>query len=291
MTSVTPYIKNQTQKIRQLMSKWFPGYIRKSYFKELDQAIAQFPEKVLTPENEILFISELIPKNATVLDIGANKGIYVYALNKSKKCKEIHALEPIPELNRQLKNLFPGIKVYNEAISDITGKHQFRIPYINSRYFDTRGTLESYTESEQTGTRTIEVETISLDQFILKYEIQNVDLIKMDIEGHEYAALSGAINTLKNLRPVWLIEIEQRHHANLPIRDIFSFIEKFDYRGYYFDGILHQFLPIIDFKTHILQLMENMNIKEKYINNFLFVPAEKDKEFTEIFYKISKQFK
>lgn len=45
------------------------------------------------------------------------------------------------------------------------------------------------------------IKTITLDDYIITNNIEKVDLIKMDIEGAEIAALEGAINTIKHFKP------------------------------------------------------------------------------------------
>lgn len=290
MKAITARIKNFNQQLRQRISFFLPGYIKRSYFREIEESMLAKPLNIGKTENELLFIADLIPAEAVCIDIGANRGDYVYALERSNKCKSIYALEPIPELNHQLKNLFPRVNVCKEAASDESGIRHFNIPYIQERYFDTRGTLEAFQEKGQTSTRTIPVETITLDGFIKKYNIQRVDLVKMDIEGHEFAALKGAVSTLENLRPVWMIEIEQRHHPAYGIETIFAFIQQYAYQGYFFDGAKLNFQKIETFSTAEFQSVANMNDKKKYINNFFFVPAEKDSDYERLFNTISKRF-
>lgn len=290
MKAITARIKNFNQQLRQRISFFFPGYIKRSYFREIEAAMLAKPLKIARTENEILFIADLIPADAVCIDIGANRGDYVYALERSNKCKRIYALEPIPELNHQLKNLFPRVHVCKEAASDESGIKYFNIPYIQERYFDTRGTLEPFQEQGQTSTRTIPVETITLDEFIKKYNIHRVDFIKMDIEGHEFAALKGAVSTLENLRPVWMIEIEQRHHPASGIETIFAFIRHYAYQGYFFDGAKLSFQNIEAFSMEEFQNVARMNDKKKYINNFFFVPTEKANDYLGVFNSISKRF-
>ena len=43
--------------------------------------------------------------------------------------------------------------------------------------------------------------TITLDDYIIRNNIEKVDLIKMDIEGAEIPALEGSINTIKHFKP------------------------------------------------------------------------------------------
>lgn len=52
-----------------------------------------------------------------------------------------------------------------------------------------------------------EVSTISIDDFVARNSIKEVNYIKMDIEGAELPALNGAISTLKTFRPKLAISI------------------------------------------------------------------------------------
>jgi hypothetical protein len=54
----------------------------------------------------------------------------------------------------------------------------------------------------------IEVQRMSIDDM----HLDHVDLIKLDVEGHEYIALMGALNTIKLCRPVIVIEEDQQKY-------------------------------------------------------------------------------
>lgn len=284
-------IKNITQRIRQYLTKWFPNYMKNQYFAEVEACMMANPKKITHLENEIAFLGELIPQNAIALDVGANRGDYVFVLENSQKCAAIHAFEPIPELNQQLHNLFPNIKVHALAISDKAGKSVFKIPYIQERYFDTRGTLEDFEEQGQTGTRNIEVNITTLDEFCEKQQLSKVDFIKIDIEGHEFSAIKGATTTLAKKRPICMIEIEQRHHAHIAIQEIIEFVEKWDYMTYFFEGKSKQFFPFSQFSLAIHQSTTHFNDKTQYVNNFLFIPNEQKEHYAELFHKIEQQYR
>ena len=49
--------------------------------------------------------------------------------------------------------------------------------------------------------------TISIDDFVIRNNINDIGFIKMDIEGAEPIALEGAIETIKKFRPVLAIAI------------------------------------------------------------------------------------
>lgn len=65
--------------------------------------------------------------------------------------------------------------------------------------------------------KTFTVEAISIDEYMEINKIQNVDFIKMDIEGAEMNALIGAEKCLRNCRPQLAISI---YHSNNDMQDI-----------------------------------------------------------------------
>ena len=71
-------------------------------------------------------------------------------------------------------------------------------------------------EGEHSDIITIESEIIKIDD--LNYK--NVSFMKIDVEGAELLVLKGAINTIKNSRPIIMIEIEDRWIESYDIKSI-----------------------------------------------------------------------
>ena len=130
---------------------------------------------------------------------------------------------------------------------------------------DSSGSIEN---NHFANTRSETVPLKSLDSFAF----QVVDFIKIDVEGHEFALLQGAVETIQASNPAMLIEIEQRHN-NVDIFEIFSFIENLGYKSYYLDeGMLYD---SSHFDLALLQAEENLTTSNKYINNFLFLHKDR----------------
>lgn len=68
-----------------------------------------------------------------------------------------------------------------------------------------------------------EVDTISIDDLVLRNSLNKVDFIKMDIEGAELNALQGAINTIKKFTPSLAIAV---YHNINDIYDVIHFIKE-----------------------------------------------------------------
>ncbi len=135
-------------------------------------------------------------------DIGAHMGFdTLHMARLVGPCGHVHAFEPDPinyrklSLNCQLNDL-NHVTCHNLALSDQTGDVQFQA----------YGTTTSHiATSPKSGT--ITVSTCVLDEVLNHSGVNQLDLVKLDVEGAETKVLQGAKNTLKNLRPIWLIEI------------------------------------------------------------------------------------
>jgi FkbM family methyltransferase len=60
------------------------------------------------------------------------------------------------------------------------------------------------------GQGSLQVTTVSIDDFVRERELPRVDFIKMDIEGAELNALKGALETIRRFRPKLAISIYHR---------------------------------------------------------------------------------
>jgi hypothetical protein len=102
------------------------------------------------------------------------------------------------------------------------------------------------------------------------YHFDDVDLIKIDVEGHELAVIEGAVDTILRCKPHLIIEIEQRHISK-PIDEIFDFILQQGYDGFFLsNGSLN---PLSKFSHSVNQEPYLDEVSQKlYVNNFIFKP-------------------
>lgn len=119
-----------------------------------------------------------LDENSIVFDIGGYRGWFTEQIN-NKFGSKILCFEPIPEYANAIRNRFlsfENIKVFTLAISD---KNEKSIIYINNDSSSTN--IES--------NNPIEIECITLDEVMNNNNIQNINLIKINIEGDEYPLL------------------------------------------------------------------------------------------------------
>jgi FkbM family methyltransferase len=117
-------------------------------------------------EPELVWIKEFLPKNAVILDIGANVGTFLYQLEKKLNHEQIYAFEPNKKLYRRLKRIFPAMRVFPLALSDENTTAEFKVPVINGKTIASRGTLNtSYKEKGEEKSYTEKVKVIRLDDW------------------------------------------------------------------------------------------------------------------------------
>ena len=166
-------------------------------------------------EKESLKIWAELSKNCSIIiDIGANTGIYSLIAQNNNPQAKIIAIEPVDinfmVLSQNIKqNLFP---IYTEkiALSDKEGIAKMymlkdRLNYMTSvnedRYAlhpEIRGNMEVVE---------IEVPIFPYSYIHNKHKLNNLNLIKIDVEGHELKVIKSMLTYLKKYKPLILIEI------------------------------------------------------------------------------------
>jgi FkbM family methyltransferase len=153
-------------------------------------------------EDALLACWERAARNAAVVfDIGANAGIYSLAAAASQPQATIHAFEPTPEIAERLRktaasNALPRVHVHEVAVSAHSGSANL-VRFRGD--FGTNGGM-NYITTTPADSSTASIRTVSLDDFCDEHAIDRIDLLKMDIQGHEPRALEGAARLLGSAR-------------------------------------------------------------------------------------------
>jgi len=99
-------------------------------------------------------------------------------------------------------------------------------------------------------------------------EINNVGLIKIDVEGFEKQVLEGASKTINDFKPNLIIENEWIHQKNPG--ELFDSIYDLDYEIFYVNSKLK--LEKINQQFNIIEAQKNPNQKKiGYIQNFICI--------------------
>lgn len=169
-------------------------------------------------EQEIELLKKFLNKESSVVwDIGGNIGYHTLAF--SLYSKTVYSFEPNNDNYELLvRNTLHKNNVinYNVAVSDIDGRGH--INTFNKNISGNYGECKISDEGQ-------DIKLVKLDNL----DIEKPDLIKIDVEGHEYQVFLGMINTIKKHKPV--IFYENLHGDKFP--EIFDMLHDLGYKIYY----------------------------------------------------------
>lgn len=148
-------------------------------------------------------LKDLAPASPTLFDVGANCGSYSMALRQCFPSATITAFEPNPEVFPSLVDRLSHSRVecVNLGLSDESGEMELFLRSSNrqtshaSVYQGVLAELHAYSDVEK-----ISVGLTTLDQYCQEKEIERIDFLKIDTEGHELAVLQGAQTLLEQNR-------------------------------------------------------------------------------------------
>jgi FkbM family methyltransferase len=141
---------------------------------------------------------------ATILDVGANIGLFTVegaqAVGPSGKVIAIEAMPFLAEQVRKnaLLNKSTNVEIVPFAVGDADGEIKMTLPKGAHYGMFTAGNVE--------GDEHFSVQVRRIDDLL---EGRRIDFIKMDIEGSEFKALSGAAKTISEFHPPILIELNE----------------------------------------------------------------------------------
>jgi FkbM family methyltransferase len=204
--------------------------------------------------------------SSTIVDIGANVGIYTLIAKAVNNNADVICFEPsdaiYARLNDNIKlNNFTKVAANKKGISDTTGTllfYDIDAPDHTSASFSA-----DKIKNVDPATKLIEhqVDVITLDDYISQNNISKVDLIKIDVELFEKQVLDGSLNCLKNHRPIVFFEVLTDEVAN-NLQPIFTSL---NYSLFHLD-VEHRRPKVVE--------VDKLYLNQNNLWNFLAIPSE-----------------
>jgi FkbM family methyltransferase len=218
-------------------------------------------------EAEMEFWQDSLQPGMTVIDVGANVGVYTFsAAEKVGAEGKVYAIEPFSGCVRCLEescqvNQIDWVKVCAGAASDRSGTA--RLSLNNASELNEILPMDN---NPSTPDSYEEVACFTLDSLIEAENLQQVDFLKIDAENHEMAVLAGSDKLLTEFSPVILYEnIAGIKGANLPVA---NFLQAKGYQLFYYQPFIKKLVPI-----HSVGELENrlniIAIPQDKVLNFL----------------------
>jgi len=126
-----------------------------------------------------------------------------------------------------------------------------------------------------------------LDHYIKTNGIDDVGFIKIDVEGHEFEVIGGAVETIKKFCPLILCESENRHiaHTGRTTNMFLDYIKELKYNAYIISKIDLKFRSVTE-----ITIPENRSNQLEYFYNYWLIPEDLDSQFFLWMYQIKSQF-
>jgi len=191
--------------------------------------------RLRSEKDSVRYLLKQYLQGKTVLDIGANHGVYSYWLSKQVgSTGRVIAFEPQPEMAEYISDLrgsfgLKNLLIENVGLSDVAGSSHLA----RAKVGDGGASIVEQASSEGARRCTIPVEIDTLDNRLVAYGSPQISFIKCDVEGHELKVFRGAVDMLTRDHPTLLFEC---HDPEAKEGSLFSFLTDLGYDGFFFDG-------------------------------------------------------
>ena len=164
-------------------------------------------------EEEIRFVRRWLQRGMQAVDVGANIGVYTVAMAQAVGGGgRVWAFEPTPAaagyLQRSLElNGFRNVSILQSAISDREGLVEFSV--------GSHSELNAIGKPVSAGGKVVQVEATTLDLMAASHGWTDVDLVKLDVEGHELEAIRGGAGFFASASPLVMLEVSVGDRVDL----------------------------------------------------------------------------
>lgn len=197
---------------------------------ESDQCISKWVResgRLDHDQNMLPLLKLFIPIHGVIIDVGAFIGDHtIFYSNRVGDKGKVYAFEPSKEafecLEHNLCNK-SNTHIFNMALGKTKG-------YVSINKVEDNAGMNFISGSEKG------VILGTLDDFVENNNINQIDFIKIDVEGYELNVLKGAEKSIAKFKPTLLIELNDLtlYRAGISRKDIFDFLDK---NGYIYRNI------------------------------------------------------
>lgn len=176
-------------------------------------------------EPDLRACKEIVMQGDTVLDVGANIGVY------ARFCSEfvgasgrVISLEPVPETFSYLSHNVRALRLQNvQCVNCAASDYDNDCDSMSIPQYP-QGGANLYEATLSSGGN-IRVKTAKLDTL---FPLLSPQFIKCDVEGHELACIRGAVGIIRRCQPKWMVEVTRR--------ETFDLFGSLGYTAFSYDG-------------------------------------------------------
>ena len=201
-------------------------------------------------EHDIETVVASLPSltGAACWDLGAHFGLYTIGFARLVgPTGQVASFEPDPiafaRCERHVRlNSLQNVRLFNAAVSEAAGRRPLILA--DRRLGSSANHLRYEDEPVSPDEKTIDIDTVILDELVARGAIRPPMLVKVDVEGHGAKALAGAATTLGLHTPT----IVMSFHSHAEAEDTRTILEPLGYRCRGMDGAEVSW-PAVVFRT------------------------------------------
>jgi FkbM family methyltransferase len=215
-------------------------------------------------------MTQVIVPNRTFLDIGAHIGSVIADIDRHCETVSVIAFEAMPDKAVHLRAEFPHARIEQFAVGDHAGDVSFHVD-LDSSGCSSLSTRAMPSTDEFT---TITVPMKRLDDFDLP---ENVDVMKIDVEGAEQGVITGGQSFLRQQRPIIYFESGPGDIPELGFTKaaLWSALDGLDYTVHVPHRVAHAD------KGLTLEMFLDSHEYPRRTTNYIAIPVERRDEYRE----------
>jgi len=186
-------------------------------------------------------IQKLLAPAKEAFDVGANLGVWTVLMSKANPRARVHSFEPNPTtwsfLEKNIsRNKCLNVSLNRAAVSDSTRQLDFQVPgkaSIFGRVAPAQKGVDK--EGRFSNSNVFPVPAVRLCDYCTAHLVEQIDFLKLDVEGHELAALKGLDHLFRQRRvKAMYIETIKENHDRMGTRfsELLEFIDDCGYDFY-----------------------------------------------------------
>lgn len=190
-------------------------------------------------EDELPFVRHLLRPGQNVIDIGANYGVYTLPMAHKVGAKgHVWAFEPASSTAQFLargiaENGFENVTLEQKAMSSASGSALLA--------FHVQSELRSIVRGTTLPEASEEVPLVTLDDCMVRFDWQDIELIKIDAEGEEANIIRGGHRFFATVSPLVQYEFKSATNLNFGLINDFAAL---GYESYRLSPGLNLLIPI-----------------------------------------------